>query len=183
MGDFFAGSMNSYRRSRTTDSRNSTLTGSTAGSSIGRFSRTSSTTAATSIDDEPQSASMSKGSRNSRTRSLSRGAKKLVKRAKSPFTSDRERTPDSDDDESPGPSVMHTRAHSQPNAYRKDSYGRKRPASRNEITVDASERDLAMRLELARRNSQNQNGHEYDSAIEEPLEETIYEGMQSSRSY
>ncbi|KAI0774592.1 hypothetical protein C8Q74DRAFT_846910 [Fomes fomentarius] len=78
--------------------------------------------------------------------------KELVKRTKSLFTSDREL-----------------------NAFGKDLFWRKRLASRNEITVDASERNLVMRLELARRNSQNQNGHEYDSAIEELLEETFYE--------
>ena len=54
MGDFFGGSMSSHRRSRTTDSRNSTLTGtaSTGGSSFSRFSRTSTTTAATSVMDD-----------------------------------------------------------------------------------------------------------------------------------
>ena len=46
--------------------------------------------------------------------------------------------------------------------------------------MDASEQDLTMRLELARRNSQNQNGHDYHSpAIQEPAEDTIYEGMNS----
>lgn len=67
---------------------------------------------------------------------MSRGAKRLVKRTQSPFTSDRER---SDDDESTGPSVMHTRVHSQPDADEKDLTGRKRLASRNEIVVDVSE--------------------------------------------
>ncbi|KAI0751111.1 hypothetical protein C8Q80DRAFT_1155611 [Daedaleopsis nitida] len=184
MGDFFGGSVNSHRRSRTTGSRTSTLTGtsSSASSNATRFSRSSTTTAATSImgmDDEPQaqSSSLSKGSRNSRTRSLSRGAKKLVKRAKSPFMSDREQTPDTEDeDENPRPSALHARSQSHSNVYDKDSYKRAR-SSRNQMTVDDSERDLAMRLELARRNSQNQNGgHDYDSpASEAPLEETIYE--------
>ncbi|KAI0722338.1 hypothetical protein C8T65DRAFT_600229 [Cerioporus squamosus] len=176
MGDFFGGSMSSHRRSRTTDSRNSTLTGtvSTGGSSLSRFSRTSSTTAATSImDDEPgQSASMSKGSRNSRTRSLSRGAKKLVKRAKSPFMGDRDHD---DSDDGPSPYASASGAHSRTTSYETESYKRSRSFSRGNMTVNDSERDLAMRLELARRNSQNQNGHEYQSPIEEPLEETIYE--------
>ena len=45
------------------------------------------------------------------------------------------------------------------------------------MVVDDSERDLALRLELARRNSQNQTVNDYGSpAIEEPFEETIYEG-------
>lgn len=168
MGDFFGGSINSHRRSRTADSRNSTLTGtaSSSGSSLTRLSRSSTTTAATSVmDDEPESVSMSKGSRNSRTRSLSRGARNFVRRAKSPFMGDRD---PSNEPESPGPSISH---------YEKDSYKRSRSLSRSNMTVDDSERDLAMRLELARRNSQNQNGHEYESAIEDPREETIYEGM------
>ena len=159
--------MNSHRRSRTADSRNSTLTGtaSSSSNSIGRFSSRSTTTLATSIDDEPTSASMSKGSRNSRTRSLSRGARKLVKRAKSPFTSDRDQDSDSDD---AGPST----------SYSKESLKRGRSASHGAaVAGDASERDLAMRLELARRNSQNQNGHDYPSpAMQEPGEDTIYEG-------
>ena len=46
------------------------------------------------------------------------------------------------------------------------------------MAVDASEQDLAMRLELARRNSQNQNGHGYDSPVmQEPAEDPIYEGL------
>ncbi|EJF62298.1 hypothetical protein DICSQDRAFT_104681 [Dichomitus squalens LYAD-421 SS1] len=176
MSDFFGGSMSSHRRSRTTDSRNSTLTGtaSTAGSSMTRFSRSSTTTAATSVmDDEPaQSASMSKGSRSSRSRSLSKGAKKLVKRAKSPFMSEREDT----DEDSPGPSY-----HGRSRSYHEDSFKRSKSLPRTDgprmvgVPVDDSERDLAMRLELARRNSKNQHGHEYDVAIEEPSEETIYE--------
>ncbi|KAJ2966331.1 hypothetical protein NUW54_g13840 [Trametes sanguinea] len=42
--------------------------------------------------------------------------------------------------------------------------------------MDESERDLTMRLELARRNSQNQHGKEVPrGGMEEPSEETIYE--------
>ncbi|RDX53766.1 hypothetical protein OH76DRAFT_1342147 [Lentinus brumalis] len=181
MGDFFGGSMSGHRRSRTTDSRttdsrNSTLTGtvSTGGSSFSRFSRTSSSTAATSImDDDPgQSASMSKGSRNSRTRSLSVGAKKLVKRAKSPFMGDSDQDGGSDDDGS-SPYASASGPHSRTTSH--ETYERTRTFSTGAITVDNSERDLLMRLALARKNSQNQHGHEYQSAIDEPMEETIYE--------
>ena len=97
-----------------------------------------------------------------------------MKRAKSPFMSD----PDSEsDDEGPSPVASALAAHSRTTSHDSESYKRTRAFSRGNMTVDDSERDLAMRLELARRNSQNQNGHEYQSPIEEPLEETIYEGV------
>ncbi|OSD04519.1 hypothetical protein PYCCODRAFT_1433391 [Trametes coccinea BRFM310] len=193
MGDFFGGSMNGHRRSRTADSRNSTLTGtaSTSGSSIGRFSRTSATTAATSIgDDEPSYSGSFSKSTSGRARSLSRGAKKLVKRAKSPFAADPTSEP-----ESPA----------RPKDKGKGSYSRRRSMSTGQADVfeaegysdweggepaedmlrsrlrriahmDESERDLTMRLELARRNSQNQHGKEVPrGGMEEPSEETIYE--------
>ncbi|KAI1796072.1 hypothetical protein LXA43DRAFT_988206 [Ganoderma leucocontextum] len=179
MTDFFGGSVNSHRRSRTTDSRSSTLIGtvSTAGSSSTRFSRGSTTTAATSLmDDEPPPSSMSRGSRSSRSRSLSKGAKKLVKRAKSPFMSEREDT-DTDDDDSPGPSHHpRSRSHGQDSLRRSRSLPRSGVPPMVDVPVDDSERDLAMRLELARRNSKNQHGHEYAAAaMEEPTEQTIYE--------
>ncbi|KAI0832749.1 hypothetical protein BC628DRAFT_1407153 [Trametes gibbosa] len=202
VGDFFAGSMNSHRRSRTTtaDSRTSTLTSNgTAGSSIGRFSRTSGTTAGTSVneDDSPpvSSGSFSKGPSATRTRSLSRGARKLVKRAKSPFGADAASEPES-------PARLKESA-------KKNSYSRRRSMSTSQADVleaeaeaeadedseweaaargsvraqmrkmghmDESERDLTMRLELARQNSQNQHGREISTpAMEAPLEETIYE--------
>ncbi|KAH9943155.1 uncharacterized protein BXZ73DRAFT_40576 [Epithele typhae] len=167
MSDFFGGSMNGHRRARTADSRSSTLTGSgsTTGSSISQFSRASTTTVATSLMDDEPPPSLTKSTRSSRTRSLSRGAKKLIKRAKSPFQSDYEDAVDSDD---AGP----------PSAYDSASMKRGRSASAGEaMTVDASERDLARRLELARKNSQNQHGREYESlAMQEPVEDTIYEG-------
>lgn len=125
---------------------------------------------------------MSKGSRSSRSRSLSKGAKKFVKRAKSPFMSEREDT-DTDDDDSPGPSH-----HGRSRSYGQDSFKRSKSLPRggvssvSDIPVDDSERDLAMRLELARRNSKNQHGHEYSvAAMEEPSEETIYEGKSPCR--
>nr|VWP01704.1 Mixed-linked glucanase [Ganoderma boninense] len=180
MTDFFAGSVGSHRRSRTADSRSSTLTGtaSTAGSSSTRFSRSSTTTSSTSImDDEPPPSSMSKGSRSSRSRSLSKGAKKLVKRAKSPFMSEREDT-DTDDDDSPRRSHHgRTRSYGQDSFKRSKSLPRGSVPSMSDIPADDSERALAMRLELARRNSKNQHGHDYSApTMEEPSEETIYEG-------
>ncbi|KAI0371548.1 hypothetical protein BV20DRAFT_993203 [Pilatotrama ljubarskyi] len=200
VGDFFGGSMNGHRRTRTADSRNSTLTGSasTAGSSIGRFSRTSANTAATSVSgddgggESPPKGSLSKSTSGRGSRSLSRGARKLVKRAKSPFTSDVTSEPESP--ARPGKGTA------------KDSYSRRRSMSTSQADVletegagysdweesepegagrsrmrriahmDESERDLTMRLELARRNSQNQHGREVSTpGMEAPSEETIYE--------
>ncbi|KAH9855021.1 hypothetical protein C2E23DRAFT_725243 [Lenzites betulinus] len=201
VGDFFAGSMNSHRRSRTAtaDSRTSTLTShGTAGSSIGRFSRTSGTsgtTAATSLneDDSPpvSSGSFSKSTSTSRARSLSRGARKLVKRAKSPFGADVASEPES---------PARPKESGKKNAYARrrsmstgqaDALGAEtdeesdreatargsvRARMRKMGPMDESERDLTMRLELARQNSQNQHGREISTpAMEAPSEETIYE--------
>ncbi|EIW61568.1 uncharacterized protein TRAVEDRAFT_162896 [Trametes versicolor FP-101664 SS1] len=218
MGDFFAGSMNGHRRSRTAnaDSRTSTLT-SNGGSSIGRFSRTSSnsaTTAGTSLHEDDGSPPASGGSfskstsSGGRARSLSRGAKKLVKRAKSPFAADVASEP-----ESPA------RPKETAKGKGKDSYSRRRSMSTSQADVlqaeaaaaeqedqseweaegpdsprpsrmrrvkqmDASERDLTMRLELARRNSQNQHGRELSTpGSEPPSEETIYEADEPPPSF
>ncbi|KAH9899528.1 hypothetical protein C8Q73DRAFT_680169 [Cubamyces lactineus] len=186
VGDFFAGSMNGHRRARTADSRNSTLTGSasTAGSSIGRLSRTSNTTAATSVmdDDSMHAGSFSK-STSGRARSLSRGAKKLVKRAKSPFGADPTSEPESParpKDKGKG-SYARRRSMStgQADAFEADSDWEaddRHSRLRRMVPMDESERDLTMRLELARRNSQNQHGKEVVHAgMEKPSEETIYE--------
>lgn len=205
VGDFFAGSMNGHRRSRTAtaDSRTSTLTShGTAGSSIGRFSRTSGTsgtTAATSLneDDSPpvSSGSFSKSTSTSRARSLSRGARKLVKRAKSPFGADVASEPES---------PARPKESGKKNAYARrrsmstgqaDALGAEtdedsdreatargsvRARMRKMGPMDESERDLTMRLELARQNSQNQHGREISTpAMEAPSEETIYEGESS----
>ncbi|CDO69915.1 hypothetical protein BN946_scf184568.g1 [Trametes cinnabarina] len=192
MGDFFGGSMNGHRRARTADSRNSTLTGttSTSGSSIGRFSRTSVTTAATSIgDDEPSYTGSFSKSTSGRARSLSRGAKKLVKRAKSPFSADPTSEPESParpKDKGKGSySRRRSMSTGQVDVFETDGYsdwdgGEPEDALRLRLrriaTMDESERDLAMRLELARRNSKNQHGKELPHvAMEEPSEETIYE--------
>lgn len=187
MGDFFAGSMNGHRRARTADSRNSTLTGSvsTAGSSIGRFSHTSATTAATSVDDDSMHAGSFSKSTSGRARSLSRGAKKLVKRAKSPFNTEPTSEPESParpKDKGKGSySRRRSMSTGQADVFEADSDWEtddRHSRSRRMVPMDESERDLTMRLELARRNSQNQHGKEVIHAgMEAPSEETIYEGM------
>ncbi|KAI0658493.1 hypothetical protein C8Q70DRAFT_1045510 [Cubamyces menziesii] len=185
MGDFFAGSMNGHRRARTADSRNSTLTGSvsTAGSSIGRFSHTSATTAATSVDDDSMHAGSFSKSTSGRARSLSRGAKKLVKRAKSPFNTEPTSEPESParpKDKGKGSySRRRSMSTGQADVFEADSDWEtddRHSRSRRMVPMDESERDLTMRLELARRNSQNQHGKEVIHAgMEAPSEETIYE--------
>ncbi|KAI0776132.1 hypothetical protein BD413DRAFT_261330 [Trametes elegans] len=189
MGDFFAGSMNSHRRNRTADSRNSTLTGSTAGSSLSQSSRT---TAATSVgeDESAHTNSISK-TPSGRTRSLSR-AKKLVKRAKSPFAADPTSEPESP--ARPGISGSYSRRRSMSTSNADDLKAAnlhdgddddseqdvpdRDPSTevRRHMPMDESERDLTMRLELARRNSRNQHGRDVvSSSMEPPSEETIYE--------
>lgn len=193
-GDIFGGSMNSHRRSKTTASRSSVYTQSTStgDSSLSRFSRSRSNSTVTSATTmsfmEDESAMPSDGgSGNSRTRarSLSK-AKKLLKRGKSPGGSGSEREP--------SPPRLHSRL-SQSTSNLPDARERslsvergKSPASdweeeetfdlRASRALDESERDLAARLELARRNSQNQREAGYTrTPIEPPLEETIYEGV------
>ncbi|KAI9000706.1 hypothetical protein BD414DRAFT_10534 [Trametes punicea] len=192
MGDFFGGSMNGHRRARTADSRNSTLTGtaSTSGSSLGRFSRTSTTTAATSVmDEEPSYTGSFSKSTSGRARSLSRGAKKLVKRAKSPFNADPTSEPESPARPKDKGKGSHSRRRSmstgQADVLEAEGYSEwetdepeseRRSRLRRIAQMDESERDLTMRLELARRNSQNQHGKEVMHAgMEQPSEETIYE--------
>lgn len=193
-GDIFGGSMNSHRRSKTTASRSSVYTQSTStgDSSLSRFSRSRSNSTVTSattmsfMEDEPAMPSDG-GSGNSRTRarSLSK-AKKLIKRGKSPGGSGSE--------PEPSPHRLHSRL-SQSTSNLPDARERslsvergKSPASdweeeetfdlRASRALDESERDLAARLELARRNSQNQREAGFvRTPIEPPLEETIYEGV------
>lgn len=51
-----------------------------------------------------------------------------------------------------------------------------RRAASEGLEADTSERDLAARLELARRNSRNQHDTVGPMTLEGPTEETIYEG-------
>lgn len=170
MGDFFGGSINGHKRTKSTTSRSSmyTQTTSTGDGSLTRFSHRSNSTAtaATSIMDDDSSFF---GSRSSRSKKLSR---------KSPggSTSDSERA---------SPTRRLARSFS---FSRSRSPSRERDYSGTEDDdstilakpkdLDASERDLAMQLELARRNSKNQQGKEIPSLpLEVPVEPTIYEGM------
>ncbi|KAI6152177.1 hypothetical protein BKA82DRAFT_4108101 [Pisolithus tinctorius] len=155
--ELFGGSISGHRRSRSksTTSRSSiyTQTTTTGDGSLAKFSYRSggsTTTAATSLasgEDDSFSVSRSTSSR-----------RKLVKR---------------------GPSPSNSRCSPEPSS---------RPASRStsrdnhpirddaEVSLDRSEDDLTSRLELARRNSQNQHGKPLPPLRENTqIEETIYE--------
>ncbi|KAI0082531.1 hypothetical protein K474DRAFT_1655326 [Panus rudis PR-1116 ss-1] len=185
--DIFGGSVNSHKRSKTTTSRSSIYTQSTStnDSSLTRFSRTNSTaTSATSVmDDEYMSVGGSSGSGSTngktRSRSLSR-AKKLIKRAKSPgYVSEPENPVPSPGRGAPRMSHSvsepgHGRPSSRASGY--SEYEDEGASKFGHAAMDESERDLVARLELARRNSQNQHETKYVPAImDHPPEETIYE--------
>ncbi|KAG0709787.1 hypothetical protein DFH29DRAFT_885797 [Suillus ampliporus] len=153
-GDFFGGSISSHRRSKSSASRSSvyTQTTTTGDDSLTRFSRRSNSTATapTSLaDDDSLYASKSSSSR-----------RKLVKRGRSP---DNGRS--SPLSRSTSPSRDSSRA-----SFYSDG--------EEELPVrqDPSDQDLSLRLELARRNSQNQHGKQaVTSSLDIPREDTIYE--------
>lgn len=196
-GDIFGGSINSHKRSKTSaGSRSSVYTQSTStgDGSMSRFSRsrsnstvTSATTMSLMEDEQSISAHSGGGSGNSRTRSRSLSkAKKLIKRGKSPGGSGSE--------PEPSPNHLHSRlsvsTSSLPNPRSRSPSVERGTADASDwdeeeeaidlratSALDASERDLVARLELARRNSQNQHESKYSRApAEPPLEDTIYEG-------
>ncbi|KAG2042276.1 hypothetical protein BDR03DRAFT_944957 [Suillus americanus] len=154
-GDFFGGSISSHRRSKSSASRSSvyTQTTTTTGDgSLTKFSRRSNSTATapTSLaDDDSLYASKSSSSR-----------KKLVKRSRSPGTS---RSSPLSRQTSPSRNSSTTSFYSD---------------GEEELPVrqDPSDQDLSLRLELARRNSQNQHGKQAAKpSLDRPPEETIYE--------
>ena len=164
-GDLF-GSVNSSRRTKST--RSSVYTD----GSLARFSRSNSTaTAATTISDEPSL---------SRSKTTKPGSsKKLIKRkSPAPINPEDELLPHG-----------HSRTRSEPVRAQSvdreltdddDEYLGKIPApdfDRSGVSDD-SEWALTKNLELARRNSRTQNHPipRQKSFLEEPIEETIYEG-------
>lgn len=156
--------------SRTKSSRSSVYTD----GSLARFSRSNSTaTAATTISEGESSLSRSRSTKPGSTK------QKLIKR-KSP-------APINPGDELPPPS--HSRTRAEPSRARSvdpdptdddEEYLCKIPApdfDKSGISED-SEWDLTQNLELARRNSKSQGQPitRQRSFLEEPIEETIYEG-------
>lgn len=172
MGDFFGGSINGHKRTKSTTSRGSMYTQSTStgDGSLTKFSHRSNSTAATSVSmmDDDSSFFSSRSSRS----------KKLLKRGKSPGGST------SDSDRSPSrlaQSFSFSRSRS-PSRERHTDYSDVEEDDDGTVLaktkeLDSSEWDLAMQLELARRNSKNQHGKQMPSLpIEAPIEATIYEG-------
>lgn len=171
MGDFFAGSVNSHRRTKSTTSRSSTYTQttSTGDSSLMKFSQRSNSTAsaATTVDDDASFF----------TRSPKR---KLLKRGVSPAGSG------SENEKGKGRSLSRSlsRAGSRSRSTSRDRYS---DYSDGEAEYDppgfearnrnVSDYELAKQLELARRNSKNQSERAVPASLEKPLPEpTIYEG-------
>ncbi|GLB33962.1 putative guanine nucleotide exchange factor for Rho/Rac/Cdc42-like GTPases [Lyophyllum shimeji] len=169
MGDFFGGSINGHKRTKSTTSRSSTYTQTTTtgDGSLTKFSSRTGSTAATSIMDDDTSFFSSRSSRS----------KKLLKRDKSPggWMSDSDKSPTRRLAES----LPFSRSRSPSRERRTDNSELEEDDSSvfaKTKDLDDSDRDLALQLELARRNSKNQHGHEIPPlALEEPVEATIYE--------
>lgn len=168
MGDFFGGSINGHKRTKSTTSRSSmyTQTTTTGDSSLMKFSHRSNSTAtgATTVSnmDDDDSFFASKSSRS----------RKLVKRGKSPggsaseSESPRRRLPKSS-------SLSRSRS---PSVEPENDVGEDDGILAHPKDPDSSEWNLAMQLDLARRNSQNQHGNLVPSVpLELPPEATIYE--------
>lgn len=180
-GDFFGGSINGHKRSKTSRSRSSTVTQTTTtDGSFAKFSSRSrsnsiATTAATTVDDE---SSFWGSGKSSSSGSRSR-ARKLVKRGKSPGAggSGSDRDPDR---VSPRRSGSDERASSWERELEYSDVEDTDGVLHREMMrdLDESDMDLSMRLELARRNSQSQHGRQQvaPAVLEKPVEDTIYEG-------
>ncbi|EMD40501.1 hypothetical protein CERSUDRAFT_148569 [Gelatoporia subvermispora B] len=185
-GELFGGSINGHRRAKTTSSasRSSTATTTaTTDGSLGRLSShgrsNSSYTAATTVssveDDFLASGSVSS---SRRSRSMSR-TRKLIKKGKSPASE-----VDTESDASPKRNKLAQQRPSVSDSEWKANDGDvsewdedNQQHMRRHGGMDESERDLAMRLELARRNSQNQHGQQQHLPFpkREQFEETIFE--------
>ncbi|KAJ7094612.1 hypothetical protein B0H15DRAFT_775924 [Mycena belliarum] len=172
MGDFFGGSVNSHRRTKSTTSRSSTYTQTTSAGdgSLTKFSHRSNSTATTAMSMDEDSSLRTRSSSRSRSRNV-------LRKSRSPGG-----TPEP---ESRPPSRSMSRS-----ASRSDS----RSASRDRDfdysdmedddgtildhvrDIDSTERDLALQLALARKNSKNQHGKSFTHPpLQNPSEETIYE--------
>ncbi|KAH8830435.1 hypothetical protein DL96DRAFT_1592891 [Flagelloscypha sp. PMI_526] len=169
MGDFFGGSVNSHRRTKSTASRSSmyTSTTGTGDSSLMRFSHRSNSTAATTISsmggDDDTGSDLPYLNKSTSSRNVLRRGK------------------------SPGPTETDTlRASSVKSQGALTARSRSRSKERNGddlekmdytrmAEMNGSEWDLNMKLELARKNSQNQHSTPAPMAIDPPSEPTIYE--------
>ncbi|KAJ7283948.1 RhoGEF domain-containing protein [Mycena rebaudengoi] len=166
MGDFFGGSVNSHRRTKSTASRSSmyTQTTTTGDGSLTKFSHRSNSTATAattmSMDDDA----------SFRTRSSSRSRGLLRKQSKSPGG-----TPEP---ESRPPSRSLSRSTSRSGSR---SVSRDRDSDYSDIEDDDGTildhvRDMDSTEPLARKNSKNQHGKQPSHVpLQNPSEETIYE--------
>jgi hypothetical protein len=158
--DIFGGSVNSHRRAKSTGSRSSMYTQTTSTQDAVFSHRSNSTaTVATTLsvsDDEFFAGKSPKGTKRSKGRksvseagvSPTRRLSKAISRSKSANNTDVEKSDSEDESTAVATHYM-----------------------------DDSERDLARRLDLARRNSESQHNKPVPPLpIEAPVEDTIYEG-------
>ncbi|OCH94313.1 hypothetical protein OBBRIDRAFT_789447 [Obba rivulosa] len=181
--ELFGASVNGHRRAKTTSSASRSSTVTTTATTDGSLSRlshgrsNSSYTTANTVSSRDDDFLSSMSSR--RSRSLSR-TKKLVKKGKSPASevegTESDASPKRTKSMLPRPSTFDPEFKADDGDVSEWDDDDQRLSQRHE-GMDESERDLAMRLELARRNSRNQHGkQQYISfPTREPLEETILE--------
>ncbi|KAJ7765035.1 hypothetical protein DFH07DRAFT_811208 [Mycena maculata] len=168
MGDFFGGSVNSHRRTKSTASRSSvyTQTTTTGDGSLTKFSHRSNSTTTTMDED------------SFRTRSSSRSrSRNVLRKSRSPSgTPEPESRP-------PSRSVSRFGSRSRSRSSSRDPQFDYSDIEDDDGTIqdhvrdiDSTERDLAMQLALARKNSKNQHGKAFTQVpLQNPSEETIYE--------
>ena len=169
-GDLF-GSVSSSRRTKSS-SRSSVYTD----GSLARFSRSNSTTTAATTVSEGESSL----SRNRSTKPSGSKQQKLIKRkSPAPINPEDEFPPRSRTQSAPSP--PRARSVDRELTDNDEEYLGKIPAPDFDKSgvSDDSEWALSKNLELARRNSQTQSQPiaRQRSFLEEPIEETIYEGM------
>ncbi|KAI0921011.1 hypothetical protein AcW2_006119 [Taiwanofungus camphoratus] len=186
MGDLFGGSTNGHKRSKTYASQSSryTQTTTTGDSSFSRFSRSNSTTTVATTMSLMEDESMTASTSSRRSRSLSR-AKKLIKKAKPPTSGGSESEPESSPKRRGSRSVPSMSPPRSALGVGEFSDGEDSDGTALQRTdgMGESERDLAMRLELARRNSKNQHELPHNPIpSDHPLEDTIYEDDPPNRA-
>ncbi|KAJ7682631.1 hypothetical protein DFH06DRAFT_1161696 [Mycena polygramma] len=174
MGDFFGGSINSHRRTKSTTSRASTYTQTTTtgDGSLTKFSHRSNSTATTMDDD------------SLRTRSSSRSrSRSVLRKSRSPGgTPEPESRP-------PSRSLSRNGSRSGSRSTSRDRELEYSDVEDDDGTIldhvrdmDATERDLAMQLALARKNSKSQHGKSFSHVpLQNPSESTIYEDEPTRR--
>ncbi|KAG2013296.1 signal transducer [Coprinopsis cinerea AmutBmut pab1-1] len=164
MGDFFGGSINGHRRSKSSTASRSSMYTSTTGTDSFLRSHRSNSTAATSLDDESSFFS-------------SRSSKGKSKRGLGGSTSD-------SDGGSLGKSFLgrSLRSRSLSRSQSQDRGSDYSDLEDDDGTImakptDSSDYNLALQLELARQNSLNQHGKPLPPIdLDIPIEDTIYEG-------